>query len=447
MSKPSKLINNLDFESKGLSHPVFLSYSRNDGKEARLVVKAVYRGPTPGWPILDKKRIYDNAHKTEEGDRYGASAAAATTTATSAVNAFGTESDVVEEGLTTNDVPICLAETNPVYPIHVIVRIALTVQPGACDDMLKAARAYSQLYANGYLPYELPVAIWRTAEGLWSLVLDEGGTALPTWWGQHVQPQIHASESRWKIGSWRAASSADGDPAERADAEAAAEEMLKSHNEEQQEQKKRMHFLDEAAQEIGGLMKKKEQVSGDSYSNTDSTVGSESVSGSAETITPADNGDAKARQEKVLATLGEKADEILGNGGQRRDSSGTSGNSGDSDNGEHIEISPSKKQEWASRIHQQNQELQNANRAAVGNNGETTTNTMSSPATPISSGQQSPIPSLLPTTKTIGVDEDEEEAMIIDRGWLPAVNILIQLADIILVSGPLFTRRARLTIG
>ncbi|KAJ9093692.1 hypothetical protein QFC21_006288 [Naganishia friedmannii] len=426
--EPSKLINSLGFESKGLSHPVFLSHSRNDGKEARLVVKAVYRGPTPGWPILDKKRIYDNAHKTEEEDRYGASAAATTTT--TAVNVLGTESDGGEKGLTTDDVPICLAETNPVYPIHVIVRIALAMQPGACDDMLKAARAYSQLSANGYLPYELPVAIWRTAEGIWSLVLDEGGTALPSWWEQHVQPQIHASESRWKIGSWRAASapSADGEPGHRAHAEAAAQEMLERHHEEHQEQKKRIHFLDEAAQQIGGLLKEKEQVDGDSYANTGSNTGSGSAVGSglrsgASVTSCTVTGDARSRQERVMATLGEKADEMRnGQQQQQRDLSATSGGGGggiSTDDG-HVEISPSKKQEWASRIQQQKQDMQNVHRV-VPRSGETT---------PVADG---PMPSLVATTKTIGVDEDEEEAMVIDRGWLPAVNILIQLADIILV--------------
>lgn len=424
--EPSKLINSLDFESKGLSSPVFLSYSRNDGKEARLVVKAVYRGPTPGWPILDKKRIYDNAHKMEEEDRFGASAVATTTTTTTAVNVLGTntQSDHVAAGLTTNDVPICLAETNPVYPIHVIVHIALTMQPGACDDMFKAARAYSQLYANGYLPYELPVAIWRTAEGMWSLVLDEGGTALPSWWEQHVQPQIHASESRWKIGSWRAASSADGDPGAREAIEETAEELRRNHQEEQQEQKKRIHFMDEAAQQIGGLMKEKEKAASDHGSYTGSNIGSGTASNSGSTLNAA-NGSPKAQQKKVLATLGEKADEILRGDQQQqqRGSSVTSGADGVvNDDDEHVEISPSKKQEWASRIHQQNQEMQNAHRV-VPRSGETT---------PVADGQK---PSLMPTTKTIGVDEDEEEAMVIDRGWLPAINILIQLADIILVSG------------
>jgi hypothetical protein len=45
----------------------------------------------------------------------------------------------------------------------------------------------------------------------------------------------------------------------------------------------------------------------------------------------------------------------------------------------------------------------------------------------------SAIPDVLPIAKQIGVDEDEAESRVIDKGWLQAVNILIQMADIILV--------------
>jgi hypothetical protein len=78
-----------------------------------------------------------------------------------------------------------------------------------------------------------------------------------------------------------------------------------------------------------------------------------------------------------------------------------------------IEISQSQKQEWAARIHQHNRDMRRADE-------------------PRHSDRV--MPNMSPSVKQIGVDEDEEEAMIIDRGWLQAVNILIQLADIILVS-------------
>lgn len=363
--EPSKLVNSLDFEGKGLTHPVFVSHFRHEGKEARLVVKALFRGPRPGWPILDKKKILDTALKTADKDW----------NATTSVlgDGIGTDSSVK------NNVPICVAEIDPVYPIPVVIRIALTSQPGACDDMLKVARAYSQLYANDYLPFELPVAMWRTVEGIWSVAMDEAAVPLSAWWEQNVQPQIQASESRWKIGSWRRKS-------EDHDTEAAAPilaELEGRHREEQQEQKKRIHFLDEASHEIRDLLEKKE-----------SPVSSQADS-------PAEK--APSQQDKVAHSISKKTEKMIADG---IPSEARTPNSDDDE-----EISISRKQEWAARIQQQNQDIRKPKAPSVAASGDVT-----------------------PITKQIGVDEDEEEAMVIDRGWLQAVNILIQLADIILVS-------------
>jgi hypothetical protein len=368
---PSKLVHSLDFESKGLGSPVLLSHSR-EGKDARLVVKAIYKGPRAGWPLLDRKKIYDIALKTSDNKDGN--------TATSSVLGDGIDTDIANR----NHVPICVADIDAVYPIPVIIRIALTSQPGACDDMLKVGRAYSQLYANDYLPFELPLAMWRTVEGIWSVVMDESPVSLIDWWDQHVQPQIHASESRWKIGSWRRKS-------EDHDAEATNSimgELRDRHHEEQQEQNKRIHFLDEASREINGLIEKKEKLGQSDTNAVDEEV--------------------KSKQEDVADSISKKTEKMIA-----RNTDATK-SSADSD--DEAEISNSRKQEWAARIQRQKQDIRNSKISTMATEPE-----------------EVPL-NVAPVAKQIGVDEDEQEAMIVDKGWLQAVNILIQLADIILVS-------------
>lgn len=364
-SEPSKLINSLDFESKGLSHPSLVSFSRLDGKEARLVVKALFRGPRQGWPLLDRHKILDVANRrvSKEG--------------LAGTSVLGEDSEKIGPSLP--DVPICLEDLDVKYPIHVQIRIALTSQPGAVEDMLKDAHAYSQLYANGYIPFELPVAMWRTVEGIWSVVMDEGGVPLSSWWESNVQPQIHSSESRWKIGSWRLKGPGH-------DGEAISEmvnDLKQQHREEQQEQKKRLRFLDEASQQIQNLMEKKEtlakKMDGDSVSE-----------------------EVRAEQDKVVSTLHKKTQETTAEDTPRKDKLAASTPQSDDEQ----KISLTEKQEWAARIQQHTADMED-------------------PATVI--------PEVLPMTQQIGVDEDEAESMMIDKGWLQAVNVLIQIADTILV--------------
>lgn len=368
---PSRLVHSLDFESKGLGSPVLLSHSR-DGKDARLVVKAIYKGPRAGWPLLDRKKIYDIALKTSDNKDGN--------TASSSVLGDGTDTDTAIR----NNVPICVTDIGAVYPIPVIIRIALTSQPGACEDMLKVGRAYSQLYANDYLPFELPLAIWRTVEGIWSVMMDESPVSLMDWWEQNVQPQIHSSESRWKIGSWRRKS--EDHDAEATDSIIA--ELRGRHHVEQQEQKKRIHFLDEASREINGLIERKEKLAQNDANAVDEEV--------------------KSEQQNVADSISKKTEKMI------------AGNTNDSkspaDEDDDAEISNSQKQEWAARIQRQNQDIHK-----------------SKTSTTVREPEDVP-PNVAPVVKQIGIDEDEEEAMIIDKGWLQAVNILIQLADIVLVS-------------
>lgn len=362
--EPSKLVNSLDFEGKGLSNPVLVSYSRLDGKEARLVVKASFRGPRQGWPLLDRKKILDTALKTGDKDA----------TANTSVLGAGGENNPAPE----NNVPICIGDVNVKYPIPVQIRIALIGQPGAVEDMLKDARAHSQLYANDYIPFELPIAMWRTAEGIWNVVMDEDAVPLPAWWEYHVQPQIHASESRWKIGSWRL----KGPEHDRDAVLETVDELSEQHHEEQQEQKKRLRFLDEASEQLHGLLEKKQHLAKE-------TDGDNVVEG------------VRAEQDKVASILTKTTDKMLAE--DVSETPKTSDTTPQSDDNQ--EISASKKQEWAARIQQQQADMQ-------------------SPA---------PIPDVLPMAKEIGVDEDEAESRVIDRGWLQAVNVLIQIADIVLV--------------
>ena len=192
-AEPSQLLHALDFASKGLANPTFLDYQPSDGKEARFLVRALYHGPRPGWPALDREAVRAIAYGVE-GTANG--------TETSPPNVDGRQTiDGNQSGRTAT--PICLAETNPTYPVPVIVSIALVSQPGACAAALKNIHALSQLYVNGYRPFQLPVATWRTAEGVWCIVKDGGSVKLRNWWEIHARPPMEESESRWRIWSWR----------------------------------------------------------------------------------------------------------------------------------------------------------------------------------------------------------------------------------------------------
>lgn len=165
------LLSGIDFASKGLSQPRVIQY---DPAVRRIVLKAIYHGPQTGWPVLDRRTIEKIAGKKE---RF-----------------VGKPS-----------VPICLPEINggAIYPLPVVITIAL-LQPGlAADTYLQPIQAYAQLYVNEYRPFRLPVAFWRAAEGIWIVVRDDGSVGLVDWWAQQVRPKIEESETRYKVGSWR----------------------------------------------------------------------------------------------------------------------------------------------------------------------------------------------------------------------------------------------------
>lgn len=370
--EPSKLMQSLDFEGKGLIHPTLIGHSR-EGKDSRLVLKAVFKGPRAGWPLLDRKKIHDIALKTTDNKEAG--------TANTNVLGDGNVNDQADK----NNVPICVADLEVAFPIPVIIRIALITQPGACDDMLKVGRAYSQLYANDYIPFELPLAMWRTVEGIWSVTMDESPVSLMDWWELHVQPPIQASESRWKIGSWRRKS-------EDLDAEGTASivaDLQDRHREEQQEEKKRIHFVEEASAEVKGLLQTKEQLA-----QTDAKAANEKV---------------KSQQDKVADSISKKTEKMIAeNTSAEEETPHTVA--------EQAEISDSRKQEWAARIHRQKEGIHPSNTIEKAEVSEEI------------------LEAVPPVAKPIGVDEDEAEVMVIDKGWLPAVDVLIQLADIMLVS-------------
>ncbi|KAJ9123034.1 hypothetical protein QFC22_001223 [Naganishia vaughanmartiniae] len=188
---PSQLLHALDFASKGLVHPTFLDYKPSNGKEARLLVRALYNGPRPGWPVFDREAIRALGSRSGNED--------------TATTLFSGETDERsdQDEKTGKAVPICLSETNPVYPISVIVNIALASQPSACGALFRNIHVHSQLYSNGYRPFHLPVASWRTAEGIWVITKDEPSVRLRNWWEVHVRPRLEESESRYKIWSWR----------------------------------------------------------------------------------------------------------------------------------------------------------------------------------------------------------------------------------------------------
>jgi hypothetical protein len=169
------LVAAIDFASKGLSEPRVVEYHSPSG---RLVLKATFNGPKTGWPVLDRRAMERIA---------------------------GTQ----ELGTSKPGVPICLGDGQDAvsFPLPVVIIITL-LQPGSASDAyLQIVRAHSQLYVNNFRPFQLPVAFWRAAEGIWILVRDEGEIGLPRWWAEHVQPKIRESETLWRVTRWRRRSS------------------------------------------------------------------------------------------------------------------------------------------------------------------------------------------------------------------------------------------------
>jgi hypothetical protein len=366
---PAKLVQSLDFEGKGFTAPeTVFTYSKTDGKEARLVVRALYHGPRPGFPLLERKTLFDLAQKPKDQDLKSA------------------RSSKIVDGRNKSREVFCLADKNPEYPIRVLIRIALAGQPGACEDMLKAVRIYSQLYANDYPAFETPVAFWRTPEGIWGVVVDEGSVPLSTWWEQSVQPQIQLSESRWKIGSWRKGEGRDGDVKV---SEAIEGSSGKVPEASAAGERKKARFANNAADRdtVYEAMEPIQQPEPERIPS----------------------GSRQRRPSDVRAMIGTTESPKI-------DGTPVNAATGDLRDDEKIEISQSQKQEWAARIQQQTQDIQSANE---------TNHAFDSDRVVIK---------ISPSTKQIGVDEEEEEAMMIDKGWLQAVEVLIQLADIVLVS-------------
>lgn len=372
-AEPSRIVQHFDFEGKGFSSPTFLSYNRLDGKEARVLIKALYHGPRPGFPLLERKTLFDLAQKPKDQDFKSSRS-----------------SKVADESARTR-LNLCLADKTPEYPIRVLIRIALSNQPGACEDMLKTVRAHAQLYANDYPNFELPVALWRTTEGIWGVVVDEGGVPLSTWWEQSVQPQIQSSESRWKIGSWRKGEDGEGDAKV---PEVEEDSTGRSDRSSTTQHKKKARFSESA-------------TNGDAV-NLDRLHQPEPASMSSPI--PARRPSDHRRLSDARALIGTMESPKI-NGTHVNTATGTSQ---EQDKIE-IEISQLQKEEWAARIQQQKKDMQRAKDASHDSGDDV-------------------VISISPSAKQIGVDEDEEEAMVIDKGWLQAVNLLIQLADIILVS-------------
>ncbi|KAI5455195.1 hypothetical protein NCC49_000012 [Naganishia albida] len=165
------LVAAIDFAAKGLTQARVTEYHPQSG---RLVLKATYLEPKAGWPVLDRRTIEEIAGTKDVG---------------------GSKSRW----------PICLGEDQEAAPFPLPVVIIITLlQPGTTSDAyLQLVRAHSQLYANDFRPFQLPIAFWRTAEGIWILVRDESAVALPQWWAEHVRPSILESERLWRIAEWR----------------------------------------------------------------------------------------------------------------------------------------------------------------------------------------------------------------------------------------------------
>lgn len=258
--------------------------------------------------------------------------------------------------------------------------------------MLKVVRVHSQLYANDYPAFELPVALWRTTEGIWGVVVEEGGVSLRTWWEQNVQPPIQSSESRWKIRSWRKGEELEGDVKVSEAIEGPSGQVLESSA---AGQKKKARFSNIA-------------VDGDADYDEGQQLQEpkpERVSSAGYHLRPSDHRRPSDVRSMIGTTESPRIDGTLVNTA-----------TGCLQVNEKIEISQLQKQEWVARLQQQKQDMQCAGGTLdVKGNDKVVVNISSS-------------------TKQIGVDEDEEEAMMIDKGWLQAVDVLIQLADLVLVS-------------
>lgn len=178
-TEPTAILSTIDFASKGLSKPRILQY---DQSSARLVLHAIYEGPKRGWPVLTRESLQEIAGKKAspaETPRFAS----------------------------------CAAESDDVtWPLPVTIIITLLPPGPASETYLQIIKTHTQLYVNDYRPFQLPVAFWRAAEGIWIVLRDEGSVPLPEWWDTRVRPALEESESRWRIASWRRKSSQDDSP-------------------------------------------------------------------------------------------------------------------------------------------------------------------------------------------------------------------------------------------
>jgi hypothetical protein len=175
-TEPTAILATIDFASKGLSKPHIVHY---DQSSARLVLHAIYEGPKRGWPALTRESLQEIAGK----------------------KASPTE---------TRRFASCAAESDDVaWPLPVTIIITLLPPGPSSEKYLQIIKTHTQLYVNDYRPFQLPVAFWRTAEGIWIVLRDEASVSLPEWWETCVRPSLEESESRWRIASWRRKSSAD----------------------------------------------------------------------------------------------------------------------------------------------------------------------------------------------------------------------------------------------
>lgn len=144
--EPTAILATIDFASKGLSKPRVVQY---DQSSARLVLSAIYEGPKPGWPALDREALQEIAGQK------------------------GSQTDAPTY-------PSCAGEIKDVWwPLPVTIIITLTPPGAASEIYLKIIKTHTQLYVNDYRPFQLPIAFWRAAEGIWVVLRDESSVPLP----------------------------------------------------------------------------------------------------------------------------------------------------------------------------------------------------------------------------------------------------------------------------
>lgn len=108
-----------------------------------------------------------------------------------------------------------------VYPVRVNFRIALTNKPGgelvssistlwkrqvtakilptAVEVLRRNTKIYLDIRDHGYEWHEKFIAMWNVAgEGVWAVSLNHDPISLPSYWAANVKPAIDASEAKWK---------------------------------------------------------------------------------------------------------------------------------------------------------------------------------------------------------------------------------------------------------